>query len=60
VRSTLRLVTDPALDGVTGRYFDRTRRSRTAFQAYRSSARARLRALSEELTGVPFPAALPA
>ncbi len=57
VRHTLRLVTDPALDGVSGRYFNRSTEARASNQAYESGARARLRALSEELTGVPFGAA---
>lgn len=57
VRHTLRLVTDPALDGVSGRYFNRSDEARASSQAYESSARARLRLLSEELTGVPFGAA---
>ncbi|MFC8723133.1 SDR family NAD(P)-dependent oxidoreductase [Kitasatospora sp. NPDC057198] len=56
VGNTLRLVADPALDGVTGRYFDRSDETRAAGQAYRSDARARLRELSGELTGVPFDA----
>ncbi|GAA5015768.1 SDR family NAD(P)-dependent oxidoreductase [Kitasatospora paranensis] len=55
VRHTLRLVTDPSLDGVTGRYFDRSTEARASSQAYDSAARARLRSISEELTGVPFP-----
>jgi hypothetical protein len=53
VRSTVRLVTDPALDGVTGRYFDQTREARAVSQAYDTRARARLRAIAEQLTGVP-------
>ena len=47
--ATLRLVTDPALDGVTGRYFDRTREARAQRQAYDRDARRRLRELSERL-----------
>jgi NAD(P)-dependent dehydrogenase (short-subunit alcohol dehydrogenase family) len=57
VRHTLRLVTDPALDTVTGAYFDRDRRARAGAQAYDASVRARLRKLSESLTGVRLPAA---
>ena len=53
VRSTMRLVTDPALETVTGRYFDETREARALPQAYDERARARLRALAEELTGIP-------
>jgi hypothetical protein len=51
-------VTDPALDTtVTGAYVDRDRRTRAGAQAYDASARARLRELSESLTGVRLPAA---
>lgn len=57
MRHTLRLITDPALAGVSGEYFDGARRSRAARDAYDPEARRRLRALSEQLTGVPFPAA---
>ena len=52
VDATLRLVIDPALDGVTGRYYDGQREVRAHPQAYDSVARARLRALSEQLTGL--------
>jgi NAD(P)-dependent dehydrogenase (short-subunit alcohol dehydrogenase family) len=49
VRATLRLIADPALDGVTGRYFDRVDEARARPQAYDPDARARLRAVSERL-----------
>lgn len=49
VDATLRLVADPALDGVTGEYFEGTRRSRADPQAYDPWARRRLRELSQEL-----------
>jgi NAD(P)-dependent dehydrogenase (short-subunit alcohol dehydrogenase family) len=52
VRSTIRLITDPALDGVTGRYFDRLHESAAHPQAYDRSSRRRLRALSESLVGL--------
>ncbi len=52
---TLRLVVDPALEQVSGVYFNRAAPARAAEQAYDPSARARLRDLSEELTGVAFP-----
>jgi NAD(P)-dependent dehydrogenase (short-subunit alcohol dehydrogenase family) len=55
VDATLRLVTDPALDGVTGRYFDRRRESRAHAQAYDRAARRRLRELTEELVREPAP-----
>ncbi|MFI0369456.1 SDR family NAD(P)-dependent oxidoreductase [Actinomadura sp. 1N219] len=50
MRATHRLVTDPALDDVTGRFFDGLQEARADAQAYDPEARARLRALSEELT----------
>ena len=50
--ATLRLIRDPALDGVTGRYFDRQREGRARAQAYDRIARERLWTLSEELTGL--------
>jgi NAD(P)-dependent dehydrogenase (short-subunit alcohol dehydrogenase family) len=54
--AVLRLVSDPELDGVTGRYFDGTRESSAHEQAYDPEARRRLWELSEELTGVRVPA----
>ena len=52
VRSTIRLVSDPALDNVTGLYFDMTSEARALPLAYDAQARARLRAVAEQLTGV--------
>jgi NAD(P)-dependent dehydrogenase (short-subunit alcohol dehydrogenase family) len=52
VRATVRLISAPELDGVTGRYFDRLQESRALAQAYDPEARTRLRELSERLTGV--------
>jgi NAD(P)-dependent dehydrogenase (short-subunit alcohol dehydrogenase family) len=52
VRSTIRLVADPALDGVTGRYFDRLEEARARPQAYDPDARRKLRELSERLVGL--------
>ncbi|MFD0684000.1 SDR family NAD(P)-dependent oxidoreductase [Actinomadura fibrosa] len=51
VRATHRLVTDPALDDVSGRFFNGLAEARADDQAYDADARARLRALSDELTG---------
>ena len=51
IDATVRLVADPAFDGVTGAFFDVQRESRAHEQAYDPDARARLRALSEELVG---------
>ncbi|HEU0246227.1 MAG TPA: SDR family NAD(P)-dependent oxidoreductase, partial [Gaiellaceae bacterium] len=51
VEATMRLVADPDLAGVTGKYFDRMRESRAHSQAYDADARRRLRELSPELVG---------
>ncbi|MCW2975523.1 MAG: 3-oxoacyl-ACP reductase, partial [Actinomycetia bacterium] len=51
VRATARLVTDPELADVSGRYFDRLVEARAHSQAYDPHARRRLRELSERLTG---------
>jgi NAD(P)-dependent dehydrogenase (short-subunit alcohol dehydrogenase family) len=48
--ATVRLVADPELDGVTGRYFDGLNEARADTQAYDGDARRRLRELSERLT----------
>jgi NAD(P)-dependent dehydrogenase (short-subunit alcohol dehydrogenase family) len=50
--ATIRLVIDPKLEGVSGRYYDQLREARAHSQAYDRDARARLRALSEDLTGL--------
>jgi hypothetical protein len=50
LRSTLRIVLDPALAGVTGRYFERTGEARAHPDAYRLEVRERLWAMSERLT----------
>ena len=52
VAATMRLVVNPDLQGVSGRYFDRTHKAQAARQAYDRDARARLRLLSERLTGI--------
>jgi NAD(P)-dependent dehydrogenase (short-subunit alcohol dehydrogenase family) len=57
MRHTLRLVTDPELDGSTGLYYDRDKPARAHEQAYEPEARLRLRTLAESLTGEPFPVA---
>lgn len=49
VRPTVRLITDPALSDVTGRYFDRFTDTAAHEQAYDAQARARLGALTREL-----------
>jgi NAD(P)-dependent dehydrogenase (short-subunit alcohol dehydrogenase family) len=49
--AVVRLVADPSLDGVTGRFFDGTRESAAHPQAYDPDARRRLWEVSERLTG---------
>jgi NAD(P)-dependent dehydrogenase (short-subunit alcohol dehydrogenase family) len=53
VTATGRLVADPALAGVTGRFYDRTREATASPQAYDGAARAALWQRSLELTGHP-------
>ena len=52
IDATIRLVTDAALDGVTGRYFDGRRESPPNAQAADAAARRRLRELSDRLAGL--------
>jgi NAD(P)-dependent dehydrogenase (short-subunit alcohol dehydrogenase family) len=52
VGATLRLVADPALDEVSGHYYDRTLQGRPEPQAHDPQARRQLRALSERLVGL--------
>ena len=52
VQNTVRLIADPSLTNVCGRYFDRDREAKAHRQAYDVMARARLRELSRELCGV--------
>jgi NAD(P)-dependent dehydrogenase (short-subunit alcohol dehydrogenase family) len=56
VAATRYLITDPALAGTTGRFFDRTRETRANDQAYDAAARAELWRRSLELVehGDPF------
>ncbi|MFE0105939.1 SDR family NAD(P)-dependent oxidoreductase [Streptomyces sp. NPDC059009] len=49
VRPTVRLLVDPALEGVTGRYFDQFTDVRAHEQAYDGEARARLMELTRSL-----------
>ena len=53
VEATTRLVSDPALDGVTGRFFDRRQEAKANAQAYDPAARAELWRRSLELVGHP-------
>ena len=52
IDATVRLLVDPALDGVSGRYFDGRRESRPNAQAGDATARRRLRELSDRLAGL--------
>jgi NAD(P)-dependent dehydrogenase (short-subunit alcohol dehydrogenase family) len=52
VAATMRLVTSPELDEVSGRYFNGMREARPDPQAADPSARRRLRELSDQLTGL--------
>jgi NAD(P)-dependent dehydrogenase (short-subunit alcohol dehydrogenase family) len=56
VAATSRLAIDPELEGVTGRFYDRQVEAEPDPQASDEEARARLWALSLELTGEPEPA----
>ena len=51
VAATYRLVSDPALAGVTGAFFDRTREARADDQAYDPDARAELWRRATDLVG---------
>ena len=50
VESVLHLVRDPALDGVTGRFYDRLRDARASEPAYDSAIQGRLWDVSSTLT----------
>jgi NAD(P)-dependent dehydrogenase (short-subunit alcohol dehydrogenase family) len=52
VEATLRLVADPDLDGVSGRYFDGLQEAEPHPQARDPQARRRLRELSDQLCGL--------
>jgi NAD(P)-dependent dehydrogenase (short-subunit alcohol dehydrogenase family) len=52
VEATAHLITDPALDGVSGRFYNGLHPSRADPQAYDADARGRLRELSERLVGL--------
>ena len=56
VAATRKMVGDPALAQVTGRFFDRTREARANDQAYDARARAELWNRSLQLTGQADPA----
>jgi NAD(P)-dependent dehydrogenase (short-subunit alcohol dehydrogenase family) len=52
LKATLKLVIDPALENVTGEYFDGLNLSEANAQAYDKAVRKRLAALSQELVSV--------
>jgi NAD(P)-dependent dehydrogenase (short-subunit alcohol dehydrogenase family) len=52
VHATLRLVDDPDLDGISGRYFNGNREAGPDPQAHDPDARRRLRELSDQLCGL--------
>jgi NAD(P)-dependent dehydrogenase (short-subunit alcohol dehydrogenase family) len=52
IRATLRLVADPELDGMTGRYFNGQRPAQPHQQAHDRGARRQLRQLSDRLCGL--------
>ncbi len=52
VRATMRLIVSPALDRVTGRFYEGLEEAAALGQAYDQSARRRLRELSDRLTGL--------
>jgi NAD(P)-dependent dehydrogenase (short-subunit alcohol dehydrogenase family) len=49
--ATMRLITDPALDGVTGQFFDGLRASRALPQAYDQQFRTQLREVTDRMLG---------
>jgi NAD(P)-dependent dehydrogenase (short-subunit alcohol dehydrogenase family) len=51
VEATMRLITDPALDGVTGQFFDGLKTSRARPEAYDLQFRARLSEVTDRLLG---------
>jgi NAD(P)-dependent dehydrogenase (short-subunit alcohol dehydrogenase family) len=53
VEATWRLVTDPKLAGVSGRFYDRQSESKALKQAYDKTSRADLHRLSLKLVGLP-------
>jgi NAD(P)-dependent dehydrogenase (short-subunit alcohol dehydrogenase family) len=55
LEATLRLIMDPQLEGVTGRYFNGTKAASPHPQASDPDARRRLRELSDTLCGLPAP-----
>ena len=55
-RTHIYLASSPEVEGVSGKYFEHCKPKEMGAQAHNPDARARLWALSEELTGLRFPA----
>jgi hypothetical protein len=49
--ATMRLITDPALDGVTGQFFDGLKIARARPEAYDPQFRAKLREVTDRMLG---------
>src|SRR6202044_2368088 len=49
--ATMRLITDPALDGVTGQFFDGLKTARARPEAYDAQFRAQLREVTDRMLG---------
>jgi hypothetical protein len=49
--ATMRLITDPALDGVTGQFFDGLKTARARPEAYDPQFRAKLREVTDRMLG---------
>ena len=49
--ATMRLITDPALNGMTGQFFDRLKAARARPEAYDPQFRASLRDVTDRLLG---------
>ena len=54
-RTTIHLATSPEVEGVSGRYFAKSREARVSSSARDDEAAARLWTLSEEMTGLAPP-----
>jgi len=52
VEATMRLITDPALDGVTGQFFDGLKSAQARTEAYDPEFRARLAEVTDQILGV--------
>jgi hypothetical protein len=52
VQATLRLISDPALAGITSKYFNGLHEATAEAQAYDVGERAKLRQLSDQLAGL--------